>query len=718
MAFSVGSVTGITAKTGVGGLISGMDIDSIIEKMTTASRDRITKQEQSVQKLMWKQDAYRSVTKSLMEFRSKYLDSLSSTNFKSQSFFNTVQASIASSVTAFTATATGTAAAGEMYVNKVEQLATSYKLTSKSSVSGSLQGQEFDAQALIDSFGIDDIKAGTLTRAVNVSLDGQTRMVVLDKAFFELADRKSSDYTVEGGLKNIEAALQDRLDSLFGANQITADINFDSGTGMASLNLDTVNPSSKLTVEGGITSTESQDTTLGLLGLSAGQSNKISLTSSIASLGLDGLVEPTNADGNFSFTINGQYFSINKNQTLQNLMDMINNPETNILTSTGTGTGVTTTNNAGVKLSYSEITDTFTLTAKSTGASGEPVISDISPASGNLLQALGISIADVYDASTNAAGKTEYTAGQNAKAYINGSLVERSTNTFTVDGVTISLKETYAGTANVGDSGFATSGEKITLATNPDDLFDAIKGFVEDYNTMLGFMRGLVGEEADEDYEPLTEAQKAEMSEAQIKQWEDKAKTGILQNDALVNRIANTMQTTLFGTSSGGFGLYSMGIKTGSYLDKGKLTIDEDKLREALAQRPDDVKNLFTNATTGISAKLDKVLDDAVRTNAKTNVLTTADGISILDKNGQPIVTESGRGSLIQIAGYESTRSDTDNTITSQINSYLKRIDNYKEQLTKEETRLWNKFSAMETALAQLSEQSSVLSQYLGTSTS
>jgi flagellar hook-associated protein 2 len=158
-----------------------------------------------------------------------------------------------------------------------------------------------------------------------------------------------------------------------------------------------------------------------------------------------------------------------------------------------------------------------------------------------------------------------------------------------------------------------------------------------------------------------------------------------------------------------------MGIKTSSYIDKGKLTIDENALKDAISKRPDDVRNLFTNATNGISVKLDKIMDDAVRTSTKTNTLTTADGTRVLDKNGNPIVTESGRGSLIQLAGYVSTRSDTDNTITNQINNYLKRIDRYKEQLTKEESRLWSKFSAMETALAKLSEQSNVLSQYLGT---
>ncbi|MDR2354741.1 MAG: hypothetical protein LBE16_00960, partial [Clostridiales Family XIII bacterium] len=137
---TVGSVSSsITTKTGVGGLASGMDIDSMILKITAASRLKVTKQEQSLQKLEWKQSAYRSVTKALMEFRDKYFNSLSATNFKSQSLFNTIRATLPTDTTAFTATATSSAVAGKSYVNSIQQLATSETITNKDTASKQLE---------------------------------------------------------------------------------------------------------------------------------------------------------------------------------------------------------------------------------------------------------------------------------------------------------------------------------------------------------------------------------------------------------------------------------------------------------------------------------------------------------------------------------------------------------------------------------------------------
>jgi flagellar hook-associated protein 2 len=120
--------------------------------------------------------------------------------------------------------------------------------------------------------------------------------------------------------------------------------------------------------------------------------------------------------------------------------------------------------------------------------------------------------------------------------------------------------------------------------------------------------------------------------------------------------------------------------------------LDEEKLRNALNMRGDEVKNLFLKATDGISAKMDKIIDDAVRTNG----------------------VQGTRGSLIEMAGYEATRSDLDNGLRLQIDNYNKRIDSYKNMLKKEESRLWAQFTAMETALARLNEQSNILAQYLG----
>src|SRR5699024_12553142 len=56
-----------------------------------------------------------------------------------------------------------------------------------------------------------------------------------------------------------------------------------------------------------------------------------------------------------------------------------------------------------------------------------------------------------------------------------------------------------------------------------------------------------------------------------------------------------------------------MGITTSkSYLDGGKLIVNEDDLRSALQGDPDSVQRLFSNSETGASRGLVNRLEDAV----------------------------------------------------------------------------------------------------------
>ena len=125
---STNSLSALSAKTGIAGLVSGLDTESIVQSMTLSTRTKIAKQEASVTKLQWKQASYRNVTKALKEFQSKYLDVLSSTNMRSSSMYSTVKASTAS--TAVSVSATGNATAGSITVNSISKLATNHTVTS------------------------------------------------------------------------------------------------------------------------------------------------------------------------------------------------------------------------------------------------------------------------------------------------------------------------------------------------------------------------------------------------------------------------------------------------------------------------------------------------------------------------------------------------------------------------------------------------------------
>lgn len=83
------SLYGASVNKGVGGLLSGLDTDDLVKQMTATTRNRINRQYQAKQKLSYRQEAYREISKKLLTFSDKYLSYAtgSKTNILSSSFF-------------------------------------------------------------------------------------------------------------------------------------------------------------------------------------------------------------------------------------------------------------------------------------------------------------------------------------------------------------------------------------------------------------------------------------------------------------------------------------------------------------------------------------------------------------------------------------------------------------------------------------------------------
>ena len=128
-------------------------------------------------------------------------------------------------------------------------------------------------------------------------------------------------------------------------------------------------------------------------------------------------------------------------------------------------------------------------------------------------------------------------AGQDALVNINGVDLVRNSNTFTVDGITMELTKKMEKDAN-GNYKAAT----IKTKRDADTIVETFKKFVEDYNTMLEKLNGYVDEDASyRKYSPLTAAQKKEMSEKEIEQWEEKSKEGLLRRDDNIDFFLSQM---------------------------------------------------------------------------------------------------------------------------------------------------------------------------------
>ena len=547
----------ISAKTGFGGLVTGMDIDELVEKLTTSSRQKILKQEQSIQKLEWQQTGYRSVTKTLKEFQAKYLDILSKNNLRSEKFFNTIKANFTSS--AVDILTNSNSYAGSFIINKITQLATNQVNSSNAALSKALEGSALSGDYSALATELKD-------KSIGISLNGKLKTITFDQNFIDNAKDGLGNITAE----SFKASMQESIDNAFGSTS-GLNVTINSGKIMLDAGGSVAYVKEFPNLEG-----DNSDTALKLLGFNDGQSNKINVYNKLSSLNMQN-PPAAGADDKFNFKINGVEFSIGKDETLSSLINQINSSKAN------------------VTISYSSISDKMTLTSKDTG-SGNNI--QIEETGGNLLTVLGL----------NGGANGNIEEGKNAILTVDGKEIIRSSNEFDISGTKVILKSTTI------DGAPPIS---VKLENDGSALVDSIKGFVEDYNNMIELINGLTKEKQYKDYPPLSKEQKEDMSEKQIEEWEKKAKSGILRNDNLLNGFATKMQTLMY-SSVDGYSLHNLGIESAGWTENGKLKIDEDKLTEALKTDTYKIKNLFSSAG-GLGDQMNDLIDYAAKTSGAPN---------------------------------------------------------------------------------------------------
>ncbi len=398
----------------------------------------------------------------------------------------------------------------------------------------------------------------------------------------------------------------------------------------------------------------------GTLGLTkANASNKISSNVSLKAMGM----EPNNEDGGYTLKINGKEITVGKDATVDGLMSAVNKSD------------------AGVTMTYSSLTNSFTIESNEMGGAGKVEIED-----NEFTRGLGL---------TDENGEVGLTQGQNAIFELNGQEIYLNANSYTLDGTTFTFNENMA------------IGETYTANVTKDNsaVKDIIKDFVKDYNQLIDDVYNYIGKAPAEDskgnrYEPLTDAERDEMDEDEIKKWDEKAKQGVLYCDSTVSRIMSQLRSALYNTvtldDGSKFGIFSMGIKTSDDLkDHGKLEIDEDAFDKAFEQNSDAVVKLFTDSNSGVMSKLNKIMDSAVKSTGRAET----------------------RGVLVQKAGKANSSVTTDSYIYKQMQRVQERIKDLQTRYDDKEEYWWKVFTNMETAMSDLNSQTSYISQYLGTGT-
>lgn len=651
---STNSASTLSGVKGFGGMASGIDTDALVESLTSTEQTKINKQNQQVQKLEWQQEAYREIITKMQAFQSKYLDITSSTNITKSSSFNTISATASGSAISLVTNAESYSTS--FTVNSIEQLASGMTIKS-GAVSGKIVGS-IDIQALLngqnyeDADHLDQTLVGSLAgKSLSFTLDGSTKTVSFDGEFVAdfynayNAARAENPSDPELASKAFTSALDKKLDEAFGAGRVST-----SYTDDGKLQFNTAKSSAL-----SIYAVGDDNAPLEALGITNGSTNKISLNKQISSLQEGGAFAKAADGGNtdeegvttYKIEINGVEFSIKNNTSLRSVMNQINNSK------------------AGVTLSYSEVSDTFTLTSSATGAASTIDIKD----EDGFLASLGLT--------NESANAPEVTSGQNAVFYVDGERVERESNkNISVNGMFLTLE--------------STTNEAIKVETSSDttSVKDMVVGFVNDYNEMIEMINKYRKEERAKDYAPLTDAQKKEMTDSEIEKWEEKAKAGILRNDTTLNSISSKLSTMMY-TNYNGFSFYEMGVQSAGWTENGKLTINEEKLDSALSTKSEQVKDFFLGET-GFGSALKEAVNSAIKTSGP----------------------KGSRGSLIEKAGIGNTASDTENNISSKIKDIKKYIETLQDRLEERQQYWWKKFSALESLVSNMNAYSSLIGTY------
>lgn len=342
----------------------------------------------------------------------------------------------------------------------------------------------------------------------------------------------------------------------------------------------------------------------------------------------------------------------------------------------------------GVKAVYDQISDKLTLVSTQTGAASKIQVVDKS-ATNILSDKLKIAPA----ATPNDTGVFQ---GQDAIVDLNGTGdVAVRTNSFTMNNINFTLLADPAGTP------YTING---TINTDVDKVVSTIKGVFDKYNEIIDKVNRKLSETKYRDYSPLTDDQKKDMKESDVTLWEEKAKSGLLRGDSILSsgldKMRQFLSDSVSGIPAGQFdSLTDIGITTAvstgtnssaAYLEKGKIYIDEEKLRKALTDAPDQVATLFSK-------------DGARDANGKLTTWTDAGIGTRLYEINKDIISE-----LTQKTQIVPTRS----YLNTQIDDYNRRISLAEYGLSDYEQRLYSQYAQMERALNSLNSQGSYLASF------
>lgn len=353
---------------------------------------------------------------------------------------------------------------------------------------------------------------------------------------------------------------------------------------------------------------------------------------------------------------------------------------------------------AGVNASFDENNQRFFISATGSGAKKDFKLSGSDVA----LQALGLDDTFHYANGSECVKNN----GQDAEIVLNGATFTSDTNAFSINGLTLNV------------TGTTEDEISIVTSTDYDGVYDTIKDFITEYNELINEIDKLYNADSARKYNMLTEDEKESMSDEEVEKWEGTIKGSLLRKDSSLSTVMNSLINTMMGSyytnnlteeqkktmteseisawyekNGNKKSLYDFGIKTLSYFDAKdnehhayhidgneddeNTSTKTDKLKAALANDPEGTTEFFT----ALCKEMYNKINDAMNSNKDYS-------------------------SVYKVYNDKQLKKEYDN--------YTKRIKEAEEELNDYEDKWYDKFAAMETALAKLQSNTNAVTSMLG----
>ena len=562
----------------VGGLVSGIDSNTLIQQLMQIERQPILRIQAHLDRLEQSRTALRDLRTQLTTLRNRTQD------FQLQNQFDQFSAA-SSETTVLSAAVSGSSPVQGSYALNVLQLASATTANSSAKL-----GAAIDPNVALDSSGIqEEVSSGTFTiNGVEFTVDATA-----DSLTAVLNDINASS----AGVTATYDGVTDKVTFENSNPNDTSVINFGAEDDTSSL-LSVIHVTGATQSTGGNGSTVATSTR-NLGAIAPGVTlNTVDFANGAVSAG--------------SFRINGVQITVDPtNDSLSDVLARIN----------GSGANVTA--------SYDTTTDSIRIVSRTLGSRTV----NFQAGTSNFLNV------------TNLTTATQ-TAGNDSQFTVNGGPAQtRNTNEVAdaLGGVTLTL--------------LSAGQTTVTVSTDDDAIIEDVRAFIDEFNTSVQQIQGLIGRDA------------------------------LLDNDFTLRLVQDYLRTTIFspvtGIGSNFNSLQSVGISTssgaGGEFDSSAiqgLQLDENAFREALRTDRLGVESLFTNTnSTGVTDQITDYLDE-----------------------------------VVSLSGFLNQRSGANGSISRQILIDNERIDRIELRVDAKEIRLRKQFSRLEQLSSAFQSQGAQIS--------